>query len=206
MARQTNIHDIFNWLENSRAELMNKFIYKMIPNKRDAEDFFNDLFIILADKDFNKIKTIYDNDEMSQYLYVIIRNNLQSTSSRYYYTYRKPIGSDYNEETDFRLSNDSIDKDRILNELQDDYKRLMNRIKKHLDSEVIKNPKFFYDKKVFEMYYEDDNTFRGLGELLDIPMSSIYNTVTKSRTKLVKRFKKDIEVIRVKLMSFNECV
>ena len=178
----------------------------MIPNVRDAEDFFNDLFIILADKDFNKIKTIYDNDEMSQYLYVIIRNNLQSTSSRYYYTYRKPVGSDYNEETDFRLSNDSIDRDRILNELQDDYKRLMNRIKKHLDNEVIKNPKFFYDKKVFEMYYEDDNTFRGLGELLDIPMSSIYNTVTKSRTKLVKRFKKDIEVIRVKLTSFNECV
>ena len=206
MARQTNIQDIFRWLEDSRAELMNKFIYKMVPSKRDAEDFFNDLFIILADKDFNKIKTIYDNDEMSQYLYVIIRNNLQSTSSRYYYTYRKPVGSDYNEETDFRLSNDSIDRDRILNELQDDYKRLMNRIKKHLDSEVIKNPKFFYDKKVFEMYYEDDNTFRGLGELLDIPMSSIYNTVTKSRTKLVKRFKKDIEVIRVKLMSFNECV
>ena len=206
MARQTNIQDIFNWLENSRAELMNKFIYRMIPNKRDAQDFFNDLFIILADKDFNKIKTIYDNDEMSQYLYVIIRNNLQSTSSRYYYTYRKPVGSDYNEETDFRLSNDSIDKDRILNELQDDYKRLMNRIKKHLDNEVTKNPKFFYDKKVFEMYYEDDNTFRGLGELLDIPMSSIYNTVTKSRTKLVKKFKKDIEVIRVKLMSFNECV
>ena len=206
MARQTNIQDIFNWLENSRAELMNKFIYRMIPNKRDAEDFFNDLFIILADKDFNKIRTIYDNNEMSQYLYVIIRNNLQSTSSRYYYTYRKPIGSDYNEETDFRLSNDSIDRDRLLNELQDDYKRLMNKIKKHLDNEVIKNPKFFYDKKVFEMYYEDDNTFRGLGELLDIPMSSIYNTVTRSRTRLVKRFKKDIEVIRAKLTSFNECV
>ncbi len=206
MNKETTIKDIFNWLTEHKAEFINKFIYKMIPNVRDAQDFFNDLFIILADKDFNKIKTIYDNDEMSQYLYVIIRNNLQSTSSRYYYTYRKPIGSDYNEETDFRLSNDSIDRDRILNELQDDYKRLMNRIKNHLDSEVIKNPKFFYDKKVFEMYYEDDNTFRGLGELLDIPMSSIYNTVTKSRTKLVKRFKKDIEVIRVKLTSFNECV
>ena len=206
MARQTNIQDIFNWLENSRAELMNKFIYRMIPNVRDAQDFFNDLFIILADKDFNKIKTIYDNDEMSQYLYVIIRNNLQSKNSRYYYTYRKPIGNDYNEETDFRLSNDSIDRDRLLNELQDDYKRLMNKIKKHLDNEVLKSPKFFYDKKVFEMYYEDDNTFRGLGELLDIPMSSIYNTVTRSRTRLVKKFKKDIEVIRAKLTSYNECV
>ena len=60
MNKETTIKDIFRWLEGSRAELMNKFIYKMIPNKRDAEDFFNDLFIILADKDFNKIKTIYD--------------------------------------------------------------------------------------------------------------------------------------------------
>ena len=206
MNKETSIQDIFNWLENSRAELMNKFIYRMIPNKRDAEDFFNDLFVILADKNFDKIRAIYDNDEMSQYLYVIIRNNLQSKNSRYYYTYRKPIGSDYNEETDFRLSNDSIDRDRLLNELQDDYKKLMNKIKKHLDNEVLKSPKFFYDKKVFEMYYEDDNTFRGLGELLDIPMSSIYNTVTRSRTKLVKKFKKDIEVIRAKLNSYNESI
>ena len=88
----------------------------------------------------------------------------------------------------------------------EDYKKLMNKIKKHLDNEVVKNPKFFYDKKVFEMYYEDDNTFRGLGELLDIPMSSIYNTVTKSRTKLVKKFKKDIEIIRAKLNSYNESI
>ena len=78
--------------------------------------------------------------------------------------------------------------------------------KKTTTKKVVKNPKFFYDKKVFEMYYEDDNTFRGLGELLDIPMSSIYNTVTKSRTKLVKKFKKDIEVIRAKLNSYNESV
>tara|TARA_Y100000385_G_C13000047_1_gene596759 strand:+ start:297 stop:833 length:537 start_codon:yes stop_codon:yes gene_type:complete len=178
----------------------------MIPSKRDAEDFFNDLFVVIADKDINKMARIYDNNEMGQYIYIIIRNNLKSTNSRYHYTYRKPLGSDYEEETDFRISNDSTDKYRLLNELQEDYKKLMRKIKKHLDNEVVKNPKFFYDKKVFEMYYEDDNTFRGLGELLDIPMSSIYNTVTKSRTKLVKKFKKDIEIIRAKLNSYNESI
>ncbi len=206
MTKKTDLQDIFNWLVEHKSELMNKFIYSMIPNKRDAEDFFNDLFIVVADKDINKMARIYDNNEMGQYIYIIIRNNLKSTSSRYHYTYRKPLGSDYEEETDFRITNDSIDKYRLLNELQEDYKKLMNKIKKHLDNEVVKNPKFFYDKKVFEMYYEDDNTFRGLGELLDIPMSSIYNTVTKSRTKLVKKFKKDIEIIRAKLNSYNESI
>jgi len=206
MTKKTDLQDIFNWLVDHKAELMNKFIYNMIPNKRDAEDFFNDLFVVVADKDINKMSRIYDNNEMGQYIYIIIRNNLKSTNSRYHYTYRKPLGSDYEEETDFRVSNDSTDKYRLLNELQEDYKKLMRKIKKHLDNEVVKNPKFFYDKKVFEMYYEDDNTFRGLGELLDIPMSSIYNTVTKSRTKLVKKFKKDIEIIRAKLNSYNESI
>jgi len=206
MKGKTNLQDIFEWLVDHKAELMNKFIYSMIPNKRDAEDFFNDLFVVMADKDISKMAKIYDNNEMAQYIYIIIRNNLKSTSSRYHYTYRKPLGSEYEEEKDFRLTNDSVDKYRLLNELQEDYRKLMNKIKKHLDNEVVKNPKFFYDKKVFEMYYEDDNTFRGLGELLDIPMSSIYNTVTKSRTKLVKKFKKDIEVIRLKLNSYNESV
>ncbi len=206
MTKKTDLQDIFNWLIEHKAELMNKFIYNMIPNKRDAEDFFNDLFVVVADKDINKMSRIYDNKEMGQYIYIIIRNNLKSTNSRYHYTYRKPLGSDYEEETDFRISNDSTDKYRLLNELQEDYKKLMRKIKKHLDNEVVKNPKFFYDKKVFEMYYEDDNTFRGLGELLDIPMSSIYNTVTKSRTKLVKKFKKDIEIIRAKLNSYNESI
>lgn len=206
MTKKTDLQDIFNWLIEHKAELMNKFIYNMIPSKRDAEDFFNDLFVVVADKDINKMARIYDNNEMGQYIYIIIRNNLKSTNSRYHYTYRKPLGSDYEEETDFRISNDSTDKYRLLNELQEDYRKLMRKIKKHLDNEVVKNPKFFYDKKVFEMYYEDDNTFRGLGELLDIPMSSIYNTVTKSRTKLVKKFKKDIEIIRAKLNSYNESI
>ena len=112
MTKKTDLQDIFNWLVEHKAELMNKFIYSMIPNKRDAEDFFNDLFIVVADKDINKMARIYDNNEMGQYIYIIIRNNLKSTNSRYHYTYRKPLGSEYEEETDYRRSNDSTDKYR----------------------------------------------------------------------------------------------
>ena len=48
MKGKTNLQDIFDWLVDHKAELMNKFIYSMIPNKRDAEDFFNDLFVVMA--------------------------------------------------------------------------------------------------------------------------------------------------------------
>ena len=197
------MEQIFNWLTDNKAELMNKFIYRMIPNKRDAEDFYQDLYVIMADKDQDKMKKIYDNNEMMQYVYIIIRNNLQSKNSRYYYTYRKPIGSDYNEEIDFRESYDATDKNKLLDELQEDYKLLLSKIDRYLNTELNENPKSFYDKKVFEMYYNEDNTFRGLGEILNIPMSSIYNTVTRSKDKVTKLFKKDIELIRLKLDLYN---
>ena len=197
------MEQIFNWLTDNKAELMNKFIYRMIPNKRDAEDFYQDLYVIMADKDKDKMKKIYDNNEMMQYVYIIIRNNLQSKNSRYYYTYRKPIGSDYNEEIDFRESYDATDKNKLLDELQEDYKLLLSKIDRYLNTELNENPKSFYDKKVFEMYYNEDNTFRGLGEILNIPMSSIYNTVTRSKDKVTKLFKKDIELIRLKLDRYN---
>ena len=197
------MEQIFNWLTDNKAELMNKFIYRMIPNKRDAEDFYQDLYVIMADKDQDKMKKIYDNNEMMQYVYIIIRNNLQSKNSRYYYTYRKPIGSDYNEEIDFRESYDATDKNKLLDELQEDYKLLLSKIDRYLNTELNENPKSFYDKKVFEMYYNEDNTFRGLGEILNIPMSSIYNTVTRSKDKVTKLFKKDIELIKLKLDRYN---
>ena len=181
---------------------MNKFILKMIPNNRDAEDFYQDLYIIMAEKDISKMTKIYERGEMEQYLYVIIRNNLQSKTSRYYYTYRKPLGSEYIQETDNRREQDNTEKYELLQEIEYDYQFLIEDINKHLDKQLIVNPKSFYDKRVFEMYYNDENTYRGLASMLDIPSTSIYNTVTRSRVKIVKMFETEIENINRKLIYY----
>ena len=207
---------IFNWLTDNKSKLMNKFIYKMIPNRRDADDFYQDLYLIMADKDISKMNKIYEAKEMEQYLYVIIRNNLMSVNSRYYYTYRKPIGEDLTEYYTDGKGNDSFtieektvshyeensDRFIILQELEDDYKALINKINKYLDVQLTVNPKFFYDKKIFEMYYNEDNTYRGLSDLVGIPPTSIYNTVTKNRVKIVDLFKTEIENINKKLICY----
>ena len=159
---------------------------------------------------------IYEAKEMEQYLYVIIRNNLMSVNSRYYYTYRKPIGEDLTEYYTDGKGNDSFsieektvshyeensDRFIILQELEDDYKALINKINKYLDVQLTVNPKFFYDKKIFEMYYNEDNTYRGLSDLVGIPPTSIYNTVTKNRVKIIDLFKTEIENINKKLICY----
>ena len=52
------------------------------------------------------------------------------------------------------------------------------------------------------MYYNDENTYRGLASMLDIPSTSIYNTVTRSRVKIVKMFETEIENINKKLIYY----
>ena len=193
---------IFNWLTDNKSKLMNKFILKMIPNRRDADDFYQDLYIIMVDKDIDKMTKIYESNEMEQYLYVIIRNNLMSVNSRYYYTYRKPLGNEYVEETDYRNEEDNTEKYNLLNDIENDYQSLMEKISTKLDENLVTNPKSFYDKKIFEMYYNDENTYRGLSDLLEIPPTSIYNTVTKNRIKIVSLFKDEIENINKKLIYY----
>lgn len=215
------MNDIFNWLTDNKSKLMNKFILKMIPNTRDADDFYQDLYLIMADKNLSKMTKIYEANEMEQYMYIIIRNNLQSKTSRYYYTYRKPLGVQFvdtlnvpNRFDETSRSSELLtsqmsqstetppEKYVVLQELENDYKDLMQGINKYMDKQLTVNPKSFYDKKVFEMYYNDENTYRGLGDILGIPHCSIYKTVTKNRVKIVKLFKTEIENINKKLIYY----
>ena len=196
------MENIFQWLTDNKSKLMNKFILNMIPNKRDAEDFYQDLYIIMAEKDLNKMTRIHEAGEMEQYLYIIIRNNLRSSNSRYYYTYRKPLGFEYSENEDVRYEVDNTEKYKILEELELEYEGLLKKINRHLDDQLIEKPKSFYDKKVFEMYYNEDNTFRGLSKMLGIPSTSIYNTITRSRTKILDLFKEEVKNINNKLIYY----
>lgn len=203
---------IFNWLIDHKQELMNKFIFKMIPNKRDAEDFYQDLIIILSTKGKDKLLSILErstdnNNEMMRYVYIIIKNNLKSKNSRYYYTYRKPVGSEYDEVLDDSYDIDTTDKHNLLEEIELDYANLIDKINNYFDIELENNPKSFYDKRIFELYYKEDNTYRGLSRLLDIPSTSIYNTVKKTKSTIMKVFKDDITIINNKLSHYyNEGV
>lgn len=199
---------IYKWLVDNKDELMNKFIYKMIPNKRDAEDFYQDLFIVMASKNEEKLNQILErttekNNEMMRYVYIIIKNNLKSKNSRYYYTYRKHIGSDYDECLYESYNIDTTENKILLEELNDDYKNLMEKIGKYFTKELNKNPRLFYDKTIFEMYYNQKNTYRKMSETLNIPITSIFNTVKKLKGKIEKEFKVDIKNIKEKIIYYG---
>lgn len=201
------MQEVYKWLSDNKNELMNKFIYKMVNNKNNAEDFYQDLFIIMSDKDEKKMLEILNRGEMFAYIYIIIKNNLRSNTSRYYYTYRKPQGYEYNEIMDYRESYDN-NKDELLKDIEESYTILNNKIRMYLELEGNNNVSKYYQKEIFFMYYSDneDITYRKMGEKLDIPYVSIFNTVSSMRKKIEKKFKKDIENIKSKLIYYyNNC-
>jgi len=195
---------VYNWLVEHKKELMHKFVYKLIDNKDNAEDFYQDLFIMLSEKSDKILSIAIEERDMFKYVTGIIYNNLKSKNSPYYYKYIKYGGVTYNEEFDFRVYDNNSEKYELLNEINNDLELLDYKIKEYLKDREVINPNRWYDNKVMAMYYDDDMTFRGISKLTDIPVASLFYTITQSRIEIVTRFSEEISSIKAKYKIYNE--
>ena len=66
------------------------------------EDLEQDIYIALLEKDEHIIKSLYECDELKYYIARMVTNNLLSTTSPYYYKYRR-----YSKKTDNTVWDDS---------------------------------------------------------------------------------------------------
>lgn len=77
----------------SREHLVEKIVYKLLLSSKNPfdcpEDLIQDVYIMVYDKDENLIVDLYNKGELGYYLLRIIRNQLLSTHSCYYYKYIK---------------------------------------------------------------------------------------------------------------------
>jgi len=195
---------VYEWLVDNKNILMNKYIKTMITEKDNAEDFYQDLFIILSTKKDSLLKIAMDERDMLKYVTGIIRNNLISKNSPYYYKYIRDQWGAYNEEIDFRVVEDNTAKYELLNEINNDMQLLDLAIKEYLIDREKLNKKLWYDNKVMDMYYNQDMTFRELSKKTDIPVSSLFYTVTESRKDIIIRFDVEINNIKEKMNMYNK--
>lgn len=77
----------------SREHLVEKLVFKLLPaskNRFDCpEDLIQDVYIMVYDKDENLIVDLYNKGELGFYLLKVIKNQLLSDHSYYYYKYIK---------------------------------------------------------------------------------------------------------------------
>lgn len=77
----------------SREHLVEKIVYKLLPaskNRFDSpDDLVQDIYVLLLEKDEDLIVNLFNKGELGFYLLKIVKNQLLSANSRYFYTYVK---------------------------------------------------------------------------------------------------------------------
>lgn len=87
-----------------------KWVYNIIREKKTyADDFIQDIAVQLLSMDNAKLNKLYNKDELRAYILGIIRLNLHSTTSQFYYKYIKPSGIDREELPEIPMQEDFSD-------------------------------------------------------------------------------------------------
>ena len=77
----------------AKEHLVDRIVNKLLSSSKNPfdcpEDLIQDVYLLLLQKDDNLIVDLYERGELAYYLLRIVRNQLLSVNSSYYYTYIK---------------------------------------------------------------------------------------------------------------------
>ena len=137
-------------------------------DKETSRDLVQEMYLKLYEKTtYDKIK--YGDDDVNTfYVYVTLRN--------LFYDRKRSKVSLVELKEDFEYEESSNDCKHLLEEMLEDI------------SETIENL-HWYDRKIFEIYYANNETIRQLSEGSKISSSSIFNTLKNVRTKIKEKHK-----------------
>lgn len=77
----------------AKEHLVEKIVYKLLPCSKNpfdcSEDLIQDVYLLLIEKSDKLIVDLYERGELGYYILKVVRNQLLSVNSKYYYTYIK---------------------------------------------------------------------------------------------------------------------
>ena len=77
----------------AREHLVDRMVNKLLSSSKNPfdcpEDLIQDVYLLLLQKDDNLIVNLYNKGEIAYYLLRVVRNQLLSKNSSYYYKYIK---------------------------------------------------------------------------------------------------------------------
>jgi len=175
------------------SKLSDKFrtmAYGLTSDENEVNESVQELMLYLLQMNPTTLKTIYDKDGIdgvTRYGAVALRRALTSPRSNYYYKYKKyydHIDSFTSRVTynDINITNQYVTKHlyNLPNELVDDYQwTSLEKIDKALEDNFS-----WYDTKVFQLYYHENNTLDSLAAKTGISRNSLFTTIDKVRTEL----------------------
>ena len=177
------------------SKLSDKFrtmCYGITKNKEDIDDAVQELMMYFMQMNPETLKSIWEKDGQNgiiRYGAVVLKRSLRSPRSPFYYKYKKYythidsscFSSSYTisaDDVEYNVANNKNISNIANAEVTCQWKKLeeVDKVLDKLDS--------WYDKKVFELYYYEDNTLDSLAEKTKISRNSLFTTIDKVRTIL----------------------
>tara|TARA_R110002110_G_scaffold294346_1_gene508351 strand:- start:920 stop:1459 length:540 start_codon:yes stop_codon:yes gene_type:complete len=172
--------------------------YGLTNNKEDIENAVQELFIYFLERP-ELVKKIYEKDGIegiTKYGAVVLRRALTSTRSPFYYQYKKYythldlMASNITyHATEFDTSLEVVSTKHLYNIPEEPAVKNLEFDK--LDKiDLILNDQYWYDKKIFQLYYYGENgegnTLDGLAKKTGISRNSLFTTIDKVRDIIKK--------------------
>jgi hypothetical protein len=183
---------------NEIAKLSDKFrtmAFGITTDENKINNAVQELMLYFLQMNPDTLRSIYEKDGIdgiTRYGAVALRRALTSPRSNFYYKYEKYYthidSSSYNCSKTF--NNDYLEFSNNNN------KNITNIPNQEVDNTQLKKLQkidqaledvYWYDKKIFELYYYEGNTLDSLAEKTRISRNSIFNTIDKVRTILKKK-------------------
>ena len=158
--------------------------YGLTKDKEDIDNAVQELFIYFLERP-ELVKKIYDKDGLdgiTKYGAVVLRRSLTSVRSPFYYQYKKY----YTNLAGINMSH--TDPDNFHKSIYNIPEEVVENIGfQKLDKiDATLGELYWYDRKVFELYYYEGNTLDTLAKKTGISRNSLFTTIDKVRTILKK--------------------
>ena len=162
-----------------------KMAFGLCNDENEINNAVQELMLYFLQMNPDTLKNIYEKDGKKgilNYGAVALKRMLTSTRSGYYYKYKKYYTHicDYNTDITLRGRKKSIY--NIPEEIEYNYNfEKLDKIDEQL------NKLHWYDKKVFELYYNEGHTLSSLAKETKISRNSLFTTIDKVRNILKKK-------------------
>ncbi len=172
MSRDKILQEVYN------DSFYKGYITKLTPNLID--ECHSEFLLIVSEMCETKLSLLYSYNELRLYNTSIIRNMVYNKKSNFNRLYCENLADIENHP--YLFAEDDDDNTELKCELVDDIKNFLTRRAENVEGA-------WYDKQLFKMYFEDDETFRSISDMTSIPTSSIFHNIKGTQSVIQQKFK-----------------